>query len=573
MKLSDWKIGTRLYLSFGIVIAMLVALVATAYVNFARLGTANGWNVHTYEVLQEVDGLLTALVNIETGERGFALTGKDTSLEPFNAGKTEFAAHLQKAKSLTADNAKQQQRLKELEANQQHWVSSALDPVIAARRKALEGNDDLDQVINFERAGKGKADMDAMRALLAQIGADEKSLMETRSRDAAALQSSTGNILIIGGAITAMMAILMAIWIARNITRPLQQAVGLARRVAQGDLTSRLSAQSKDETGELIGALMEMNEALVRIVTEVRSGTDAISTASSEIASGNMDLSARTEQQASSLEETASSMEEMTSTVKQNADNARQASQLAANASDTAARGGAVVAEVVTTMGSINESSKKIVDIIGVIDGIAFQTNILALNAAVEAARAGEQGRGFAVVASEVRSLAQRSAAAAREIKGLIDDSVGKVDTGSRLVDQAGATMTEVVESVRRVNDIISEISAASEEQRAGIEQINGAVTQMDAVTQQNAALVEEAAAAANAMREQAASLGHAVDIFRLDARAPAANAATLAPKAGTSMRIAPAASSSKTALAPKRGAALPASRTEPTAAGDWEEF
>jgi methyl-accepting chemotaxis protein len=259
-----------------------------------------------------------------------------------------------------------------------------------------------------------------------------------------------------------------------------------------------------------------MNESLRRIVGEVRVGTDMISTASREVASGSMDLSSRTEQQASSLEETASSMEELTSTVKQNADNARQANTLANSASDIAVKGGEVVSQVVDTMGAISGSARKIVDIIGVIDGIAFQTNILALNAAVEAARAGEQGRGFAVVASEVRTLAQRSAAAAKEIKTLIDDSVDKVDAGSMLVAQAGATMDEILASVQRVTDIMGEITSASSEQEAGIEQINIAITEMDAVTQQNASLVEEAAAAAASMTEQAASLAHAVAVFKL---------------------------------------------------------
>jgi len=258
-----------------------------------------------------------------------------------------------------------------------------------------------------------------------------------------------------------------------------------------------------------------MNDNLVDLVGKVRMGTDQITTASSEIASGNLDLSQRTEEQVSSLEETASSMEELTSTVRQNADNARQANQLAAGASEVAVKGGAVVGQVVQTMSSINASSKKIVDIISVIDGIAFQTNILALNAAVEAARAGEQGRGFAVVATEVRTLAQRSAAAAKEIKELISDSVSKVEDGTRLVDEAGATMDEIVSAVKCVTDIMSEISAASQEQSSGIEQVNQAVSQMDEVTQQNAALVEEAAAA-ESMQDQAQALTQAVTIFKL---------------------------------------------------------
>ena len=310
--------------------------------------------------------------------------------------------------------------------------------------------------------------------------------------------------------------VLLSIVFVRSMTKPMQEAIAIANAVASGDLTSRIDTQSTNETGKLLLALKQMNDNLVDLVGKVRTGTDSISTASGEIASGNADLSQRTEQQASSLEETASSMEELTSTVKQNSDNARQANQLAVGASDVAVKGGEVVSQVVTTMSSINESSKKIVDIISVIDGIAFQTNILALNAAVEAARAGEQGRGFAVVATEVRTLAQRSAAAAKEIKELIGDSVDKVEDGTRLVDEAGTTMDEIVNAVKRVTDIMSEISAASQEQSSGIEQVNQAVTQMDEVTQQNAALVEEAAAAAESMREQSHSLIEAVSVFKL---------------------------------------------------------
>jgi methyl-accepting chemotaxis protein len=324
-------------------------------------------------------------------------------------------------------------------------------------------------------------------------------------------------LLMIGVALTAII-----LFVIRSIEKTLggepDHASEVMRKMAAGDLSADVRVKS-DDTGSLLFAVKSMRDSLVNIVGQVRSGTDTIATASSEIASGNLDLSSRTEQQASSLEETASSMEELTSTVKQNAENARQAAQLAFSASDVASKGGAVVEKVVETMESINASSKKIVDIISVIDGIAFQTNILALNAAVEAARAGEQGRGFAVVASEVRTLAQRSAAAAKEIKGLIDDSVGKVDAGSKLVNEAGATMEEIVASVKRVTDIIGEISSASDEQTSGIEQINQAIMQMEQVTQQNASLVEEAAAASDSMQEQARSLASVVSVFRLDGR------------------------------------------------------
>jgi methyl-accepting chemotaxis protein len=331
-----------------------------------------------------------------------------------------------------------------------------------------------------------------------------------------------------------IMAALVGYLLVRAIVRPIEQAVKIAGAVAQGDLTQTIEVTSTDETGRLLQALKDMNDSLVRIVGQVRTGTDNIATASSEIAAGNLDLSSRTEQQAGSLEETASSMEELTSTVKQNADNARQANALATSASEVAGKGGAVVAEVVQTMGAINTSATRIVDIIAVIDGIAFQTNILALNAAVEAARAGEQGRGFAVVAGEVRSLAQRSAAAAKEIKVLIDDSVEKVHHGSQLVDRAGTTMAEIVQSVNRVTDIMSEITAASQEQTAGIEQINGAIAQMDQVTTQNAALVEQASAAATSLQEEAAKLAQTVGEFKL-VTSPGVRAVVAKPRVVTS--------------------------------------
>ncbi|ANY15990.1 methyl-accepting chemotaxis protein [Bordetella pseudohinzii] len=322
-------------------------------------------------------------------------------------------------------------------------------------------------------------------------------------------------------AMIVLMVIVVAsafVYMTRAVVRPLQRVGEHFEKIASGDLTGRVEARSANEIGQLFAALKRMQESLTRTVSSVRRGVDEIHVGAREIAAGNTDLSSRTEEQAASLEETAASMEQLASTVKQNADNARQANQLAASASDVAERGGAVVSEVVQTMEGISASSRKISEIVSVIDGIAFQTNILALNAAVEAARAGEQGKGFAVVAGEVRSLAQRSAQAAKEIKTLIEDSVGKVAAGSQQVGRAGATMQEIVASVKRVTDIMGEIAAASQEQSSGIEQVNRAVTQMDEVTQQNAALVEEAAAAAGSMQDQSQRLAEAVAVFKIQA-------------------------------------------------------
>ncbi len=364
------------------------------------------------------------------------------------------------------------------------------------------------------------------------------------------------------------LAALVGWWLVQAITKPLSEAVKVASAVASGDLTQTIDIRSNDETGQLMRALKNMNDSLTQIVGHVRSSTDTIASGSTEIAAGNQELSSRTEQQASSLEETASSLEELTSTVKQNADNARQANQLAQSASDVANKGGAVVSQVVETMNSINDSSKKIADIISVIDGIAFQTNILALNAAVEAARAGEQGRGFAVVAAEVRTLAQRSAAAAKEIKGLIGESVDNVSVGTKLVDQAGATMHEIVASIQRVTDMVGEITSASQEQTVGIEQINQAVSQMDQATQQNAALVEEAAAAADAMREHASGLAQAVGVFKLDEKSVALPAS--AAKAGSAPKRL-----MKTSTGPIAARRLqPASALPNNSSNDgWDEF
>lgn len=367
---------------------------------------------------------------------------------------------------------------------------------------------------------------------------------------------------------------LSAFFLLRAISNPLKFLLEQFDSIGNGDLSHQIKPKSKDEMGQLLSGLENMRQSLVQTVTVVRQGSASIAVSSAEIASGNMDLSSRTENQAASLEETASSMEELTSTVQQNADNARQANTLALKASDVASKGGQVVGDVVHTMSSIKDSSRKIVDIIGVIDGIAFQTNILALNAAVEAARAGEQGRGFAVVATEVRNLAQRSAGAAKEIKELINDSVEKVDVGSRLVDDAGKTMDDIVVSIKGVADIMAEITAASAEQSDGISQVNLAITNMDEATQQNAALVEEAAAAATSMEEQANNLNQAVSIFKLSASDTANNQATRQSmaKPAPAQKAKPNVKSIKSIASATQNTTQ--SRKEPVSKeDDWEEF
>jgi methyl-accepting chemotaxis protein len=448
-----------------------------------------------------------------------------------------------------------------------------------------------DELFKLKRAGDASAavifDTKFIPALKSYEGAVQAfvdSYSRTQQAAHAEAQAAAGRtlgVLAVFGGIFVLFAAGMAFMLTRSITRPVADAVRVAEALARGDLSQKIEVKSGDEMGRLLSALKEMVEQLVQIVGGIQKSADTINVASREIAAGNADLNQRTEEQASSLEETAASMEELTSTVKQNAENAKQANQLAAGASAVAARGGTVVGQVVQTMSSINESSKKIVDIISVIDGIAFQTNILALNAAVEAARAGEQGRGFAVVASEVRTLAQRSAAAAKEIKQLIGDSVSKVEDGTKQVAEAGKTMEEIVNSFERVTGIMAEISAANHEQSAGIEQVNQAVTQMDEVTQQNAALVEEAAAAAESMREQAHNLTQAVAVFKLADGQPAAVVAK-ADKSPAAKVVQSRVAERRAAGRAKNVARLPAKPAPKTAAAaraktgtddEWNEF
>jgi len=508
----------KLVLTFSSMLIVAMALIAIAVVNLQRMREATGWNDHTYKVMSASQEMLLNMVNIETGTRGFVASGDEKYLEPFRTGKTQFDASIDKTKSLTSDNQTQQARLEKLLQYHQQFLSVA-NNLIRIRQDVTAGKTPIDDLLKEFNLGKDKAAMDAFRTGIAEVVNTESSLLDERSATLASTASSTNNILVFGGLLLCAVTVFLGTWLTRSIFRQLgaepSVAAALVTATAQGDLSIPIILRNGD-TSSLLAQLSVMQLSLSQTVSAVRENADGVATASAQIAQGNQDLSGRTEQQASALEETAASMEELSSTVKQNADNARQASQLAVNASSVASEGGAVVQQFVQTMNGINDSSKKMAEIIGVIDGIAFQTNILALNAAVEAARAGEQGRGFAVVASEVRSLAQRSAGAAKEIKGLIDASMSQVRQGTELVAKAGHTMSEVVTAIRQVTDIIGEVSAASSEQSLGVSQVGEAVTQMDQVTQQNAALVEESAAAASSLSAQASKLQQSVATFRL---------------------------------------------------------
>lgn len=528
MKLSDFTIGMRLAIGFGSLLLLLVAIASLTNFLNARNRTmlTDGLSTTSAKNVQ-VATMKSAMLEVGIAMRNIGLDSEVTLMQK---------AHDQvKAHSKRYTDASMRLRAAGLTAGEEKMLTeiAALDVKLDAVFKEAIGH-----VLAFNSEGAAQIIARRIDPLNQQTLALLNRLVEMQLADSRALVEASNAaaqqlmvILLALGVVSVGLGIVFATYITRSITVPLRGAVTIAKKVAAGELTSRVQVEGKDETSELMEALRMMNESLVKTVGEVRSGTDQITTASREIASGNADLSARTESQASSLEETASSMEQLTSTVQQNADNARQANLLAVSASSVAAQGGAIVAQVVHTMNAIKGSSRKVVDIIAVIDAIAFQTNILALNAAVEAARAGEQGRGFAVVAAEVRNLAQRSAGAAKQIKALIVDSVDKVEDGSKLVDEAGQTMELIVTSVKQVAALMSEISAATREQGIGIAEVNQAITQIDEMTQQNAALVEQAAAAAESMLEQAQHLSRAVLVFKLpkdDRQGPALSALAL---------------------------------------------
>jgi methyl-accepting chemotaxis protein len=576
MNLSKMKVGARLGLGFALVLAFLVIITIVGIWRMAQIQDR-------LDHVVSVNAVATRLVvdmrnNVENVSdlKILTLMSEPSDMEPelarINKQLKEYEAADSKLSALYAQGATPEEKSLLAQVKAQEIV------VLPAVKKASElwlANDALAATKTYLKEIK-PAQKKWMEAL-GQLAALEDKLNEEMKVEAAAGFSSARLFMIVAGLAATVVSVFAAWVITRGLLKQLggepDYTASIAGAIANGDLSVDIDTSSNDK-GSLLVEIKEMRDSLVDIVGQVRQGTETIGTASREIAAGNIDLSSRTEMQASSLEKTASAMEELTSTVKQNADNAREANQLAASASDVALKGGQVVSQVVETMSSINASANKIVDIIGVIDGIAFQTNILALNAAVEAARAGEQGRGFAVVASEVRNLAQRSAGAAKEIKSLIGDSVEKVERGSKLVGQAGVTMDEVVASVRRVTDIMSEIASASQEQSAGIEQVNQSIIEMDAMTQQNAALVEEAAAAAQSLQDQAGELSRVVSIFKLDAETEYALTSAKPVVTQTAVAVVPKAQVKRPAAGRPSAPPAPKKVVAATAGSDeWEEF
>ena len=570
------SIAKRLYILIAFVTGVLIFLIGLGLTQISKVfEAANFTNVNVIPSLLAIDDSITAMSTMRVATLTYLSDNDETRRATYpariDAARTKFLQALDKyEKEYIAD-----QKDRELLAADRSTFAT-YDAVrtkvmaLGAEGKLDEAKDLLiTQAAVVQKALEALHEHQQYNVKIGNSGAEEAS---------AVLKKANWTSSIVG--VLAILAVAaMAMLLARKIVNGLNTAIEVASTVASGDLTLSIDDSGKDEIARLMHALKDMSTNLEKICSEIRHSTDAIATASSEIATGNMDLSSRTEQQAGALEETASSMEELTSTVKQNSDNARQANVLAQTASKVAVDGGAVVSQVVNTMADINASAKQIEAIISVIDGIAFQTNILALNAAVEAARAGEQCRGFAVVASEVRNLAQRSASAAKEIKTLIDNSVEKVASGSRLVDQAGLAMNNVVESITRVTDVVSEISSASHEQSSGIDQINQAVIHMDEATQQNAALVEQAAAAASSLQDQAQKLTQVVSVFKINgmlAAAPAPGIAKVQPHRPATNR--PTAASPKQirhAPSPVKRAATPApaAKTPADTGQDWEEF
>ncbi|GHC24552.1 hypothetical protein GCM10010082_16450 [Kushneria pakistanensis] len=574
--MNHLSIRQRLYLSFGAVVLILVALVTTILITTHGLEKASRWSEHSTEVRDRLADAASALIDMETGERGFLLTGDEASLAPYHHGADVFEKSLALLTTLTADNPTQQQRLARLGSMEREWQKVEVTPALALRRAVQPDGTGMSAVVDFEQQATGKTQMDGMRVVMAELDEAEQALNVTRLEQAREGRAHVFWVSLGGGIMSAILAGVLGFLISRSIVGPLREAEMAADAIAEGRLNAVPETTRTDEIGRLLKAFRRMDNKLSEIVNDVRRNSESVSVGARQIAGGNNDLSRRTQEQAASLEQTAASMEEMTSTVKQNAENAVHAKHLTGSVRDQARKGGEVVSRTIDAMSEINASSRKIVDIVGLIDDIAFQTNLLALNAAVEAARAGEQGRGFAVVASEVRSLASRSATAAKDIKRLVEESVKRVEDGSELVDLSGKTLHEIISSVEKVSDIVAEITTASQEQATGIDQVNQAVAQMDSMTQQNAALVEQAAAASNSLEQQAEMLKQQVAYFRFTGereREVSSRPATASPRSSAPARTpAPTARTPAPAATPARQPSRPAARAH-NDVEEWESF